>query len=184
MTQLPRHLVDRRVLHLGSGTKYTDNAVNVDLVARTNPDIVHDLDVVPWPLPENHFVEVRAFDVIEHLDDIVAAMEQIHRVCVDGASVLITVPHFSSVNAHTDITHRHNFSSRSFDYFTEANEFAFYTSKRFMPVKSTIIFAPTLLNKIVWRAAARWPGEYERRWAWLFPAWFLSFELQVIKTGG
>jgi len=174
----------RQILHLGSGRKYAPEAINVDRISTTDPDVVHDLDSFPWPFVNGRFREVRAFDVMEHLNDIVAAMEEIHRICVDGASVLITVPHFSSVNAHTDITHRHNFSSRSFDYFTGANEFAFYTSKRFMPVKSTIIFAPTLFNKAVWRAAARWPGEYERRWAWLFPAWFLSFELKVIKAGG
>lgn len=160
------------------------DALNVDIVASTKPDLVHNLDIRPWPLPDDHFVEVRAFDVIEHLDNIVATMEEIHRVCVNGATVRITVPHFSCANAFTDITHRHYFSVASFNYFTGENEFAFYTSKRFQRKNANIVFAPTVLNKIVWRVAARYPQEYERRWAWTFPAWFLSFELMVIKRKG
>lgn len=35
--------------------------------------------------------------------------------------------------------------------------------------------------KLIWRIANRYPQAYERRWAWLFPAWFLSFELEVIQ---
>ncbi|MEP6506598.1 MAG: hypothetical protein ABJC63_00120 [Gemmatimonadales bacterium] len=183
MTQLPGLLAARSVLHIGSGMKYMTDAVNLDITPSTKPDIVHDLDILPWPLPNDHFTEVRAFDVIEHLDDLVATMEEIHRVCVNGATIRITTPHFSCANAFTDITHRHYFSVASFNYFTGDNEFAFYSSKRFRRVQASIIFAPTLLNKLVWRMAARWPTEYERRWAWIFPAWFLSFELQVIKTG-
>ncbi len=177
---LPR-LDGREVLHLGSGNKYDPVAVNVDVVATTNPDIVHNLDVRPWPLPNDRFSEVRAYDVIEHLDDVVAVMEEIHRVCRDGAVVKITLPHFSCCNAFTDITHRHYFSVRSFDYFTGDNEFGFYTDRRFRKTRAEILFFQTLVNKVVRRFARRFPAEYERRWAWMFPAWFLYFELIVLK---
>ena len=120
----------RTILHLGSGRKYDPNAVNVDLTRATSPDLVHDLDARPWPLPQDHFEEVWAYDVIEHLDDVVATMEEIHRVSRDGAVVKITVPHFSCANAFTDPTHRHYFSAASFNYFTGDNEFDFYTDRR------------------------------------------------------
>jgi hypothetical protein len=29
--------------------------------------------------------------------------------------------------------------------------------------------------------ARRWPRFYERRLAWVFPAWFLYFELEAVK---
>src|SRR3954466_1196667 len=125
MTPLPPQLAERRVLHLGAGKKHLPDAVNVDVVASTEPDLLFDLDQRPWPLPDNHFREVLAYDVIEHLDDIVATMEEIHRISVDGAVVKITVPHFSCANAFTDITHRHYFSAASFHYFTGENEFPF-----------------------------------------------------------
>ena len=166
-----------RNLRLGSGRKSRSDAVNLDIVAATNPDIVHDLNVLPWPLPDNWFDEVEAYDVIEHLNDIVATMNEIHRICRHGAVLKVTVPHFSCANAFTDPTHRHYFSRFSFDYFTGAHEFSFYTERRFECRRANIVFKPTLINKVIHRLAARWPSEYERRWAWIYPAWFLYFEL-------
>ena len=46
------------------------------------------------------------------------------------------------------------------------------------------MFYPTLVNKLTWRIANRYPEAYERRWAWIFPAWFLSIDLEVLKETG
>jgi SAM-dependent methyltransferase len=172
---------ERTVLHLGCGRKYDPRAVNLDLVASTNPDVVHDLDCLPWPFPDDRFGEVWAYDVLEHLDDLVAVMEELHRVSRPGAVLKVTVPHFSCANAFTDLTHRHFFGRFSFDYFTGENEFSFYSQARFRRRQARIIFYPSLVNKVVWRLANRYPLAYERRWAWMFPAWFLYFELEVVK---
>lgn len=172
----------RTCLNLGSGRRRRDDAVNLDLVAATHPDVVHDLNFRPWPVPEDHFTEVHAYDVIEHLDNVVACMEEIHRVCRNGAVVHITLPHFSCSNAFTDPTHRHYFSIFSFDYFTGEHKFSFYSDRQFRTLRRRIIFEPTLVNKVVHRIANRWPQRYEHRWAWIFPAWFLSFELEVLKN--
>lgn len=169
------------ILNLGAGKKRRDDAVNVDLVANTNPELVWDLNRLPWPLPGNHFREVLAFDVIEHLDNLVAVMEEIHRVCAPGAIVKITLPHFSCANAFRDPTHRHYFSWFSFHYFTGENQWEFYTGCRFKRVSTHLYFYPTLINKLVWRLAARYPETYERHWTWIFPAWYLAFELEVVK---
>lgn len=169
------------VLNLGSGRKYLADAVNLDVTADTNPDVVHDLNRMPWPFPTGSFDQVLAYDVIEHLDDLIAVMEQIHRVCRPGAVVKITVPHYSCANAFTDPTHRHYFGWFSVDYFTGENEFSFYTRCRFRRRRTQMIFYPSLVNKAVWRLANRHPRKYERRWAWIFPAWYLYFELEVIK---
>jgi SAM-dependent methyltransferase len=174
-------IAGRKKLSLGSGNKKQADAVNIDIVSSTEPDLCHNLNRLPWPLPNDWFEECTAYDVIEHLDDIVAIMEEIHRVCRHGAIVRITVPHFSCANAYTDPTHRHYFTSSSFHYFTGDHEFSFYTKYRFKRRANRIMFAPTIANKIIRRLADRFPSEYERRWAWTFPAWFLYFELEVIK---
>jgi SAM-dependent methyltransferase len=169
------------VLNLGSGRQRIEGAVNVDISERVGADIVHDLAVTPWPLPSDTFREVHAQDVIEHLDDTLRAMEEIHRVCRSGARVHIAVPHFSSANAFTDPTHRKHFSRFSFDYFDPAHALGFYSHAHFKVVRAQIVFYPTPLNKLVTRLANRRPLAYERRWAWMFPAWFLSFELEAVK---
>ena len=172
----------REVLNLGCGRKHVDGALNVDVTPLTNPDVVHDLNLRPWPFPDNHFREVIASDVIEHLDDVMATLEEIHRVSRDGAIVHLTVPHFSSGNAYIDPTHKHFFSYSTLDCFTEGDAHSFYTNARFRYLHRQIIFRPTLLNKIVWRIVKRRPEEYEQRWAWVFPAFFVNIELEVVKA--
>jgi SAM-dependent methyltransferase len=173
--------VPGRILNLGSGLRRLPGVINVDIVADTGPDVVHDLNLMPWPFPTSYFQEVHAYDVLEHLDDFLAVMREINRVAADGAVVKITVPHFSCSNAFTDPTHKHFFSWFSFHYVTGENDYGFYSSLRFKRRFTTLIFQPTLLNKIVRRLANHFPGSYERRWAWLFPAWYLYFELEVVK---
>jgi SAM-dependent methyltransferase len=169
------------VLNLGCGRKHLPGAVNLDVSAQVGADVVHDLGRMPWPLPSDAFREVHAYDVLEHLEDVGGAMEEIHRICRPGARVLITVPHFSSANAFTDPTHRHQFGTFSFDYFAADHELGFYSRARFRRAHAQIVFYPSLVNTIVHRLANRRPQAYERRWAWMFPAWFLSIELEAVK---
>lgn len=169
------------VLNIGCGRKPTTGALNVDRSPDVGADVVHDLNCVPWPLPSDRFREVHAYDIIEHLDDVVRTMEEMYRVCRAGARVFVTVPHFSCANTFTDITHRHAFGYFSFGYFEPAHELAFYSRARFRCRVIQLVFYPTLLNKVVHRLANRYPGAYERRWAWIFPAWFLSVELEAVK---
>jgi hypothetical protein len=58
---------------------------------------------------------------------------------------------------------------------------AFATTARFRRRATRIIFAPTLPNRLIHRIANRYPEAYERRWAWVFPAWFSYVELDVLK---
>ena len=169
-----------KILNLGAGRKRLENAINIDCVSSTGPEIVHDLKVFPWPLRDRSFKEIHAYDVLEHLDDSVKVMNEIHRISENGAQISITVPHFSSGNAFTDPTHRHYFGYRSFEYFNSESPFSFYTDCRFKHRNRKLIFYPSLINKVIWRLAQRWPEAYERRWAWIFPAWYLSFELEAV----
>jgi hypothetical protein len=179
--QLSASMRNGITLNLGCGGKHFSDAVNLDVLIETNPDLVHDLNQTPWPLPRDHFREVLAYDVLEHLDNFIAAMEEIHRVSSDGAIVRITVPHFSCANAYTDPTHRRLFGCFSFDYVTGDSNNQYSSRARFKKLSSRLMFYPSLLNKLAWRLANRYPAAYERRWAWIFPAWYLYFELEVSK---
>jgi SAM-dependent methyltransferase len=169
-----------RKLNLGCGRRRDPAAVNVDITDATEPDVVHDLNVVPWPFPDDRFDHVEAIDVIEHLDDTLAAVTEIHRVTRPGGTVKIVVPHFSSSNAFTDLTHRGFFGFRSLDYVTGAVVHDYYTPLRFRMVRREIVFERRPMNSLVRRLANRSPERYERRWAWMFPAWFLVYELEVV----
>lgn len=169
------------ILNLGCGRKKMANSINVDITNDTSPDIVHNLNVRPWPFPDNHFTEVHAYDVIEHLTDVLGTVNELYRVCQNGAMINITVPHYSSSNAFTDPTHQHYFGWFSFDYFTGEHEHCYYTRSRFQMNKRAMMFRHTLVNKLIRRMANRWPARYEQAWAWTFPAWFLWYRLEVLK---
>ncbi len=168
-------------LNIGSGRQPMAGAVNLDVSDRVGADIVHDLDQTPWPFAADAFDEVHAYDVLEHVRDVPAVLDEIHRVGRPGARVHVTVPHFSSANAFTDVTHRRCFGWRSLDPFSTEHELAHYARARFQMRHRRISFHRSLCNLAVFRLANRWPEAYERRWAWMFPAWFLYFEFEVMK---
>lgn len=127
-------------LNLGCGKdiKRSTNKVkwiNVDKEKLEGVDLVTDLNKFPWKeLKDNTFDEIYCKDVIEHLDDVVKAMEEIHRIGKPGAIVHITVPYYASKVTFLDPTHKRGFTEHSFDYFCEDRQYSsynFYTKARF-----------------------------------------------------
>jgi len=170
-----------RTLNIGCGRVHREGAVNLDVSPDVGADVVHDLNRLPWPFEDGEFGQIYAYDVLEHVDDVPRVLEEIHRVSERGATLHVTVPHFSSANAFTDLTHRHYFSWKSFDPFFAGHVLDFYSRARFRRQSTRISFYPGLVNRLVFRLANRFPERYERRWAWMFPAWFLYYELEVVK---
>ncbi|HEV8396897.1 MAG TPA: methyltransferase domain-containing protein [Vicinamibacterales bacterium] len=168
-------------LNIGCGRVHRQGAVNLDISPDVGADVVHDLNRLPWPFQDGRFEQIYAYDVLEHVNDVPRVLEEIHRVSRPGATLHVTVPHFSSANAFTDLTHRHYFSWKSFDPYFAGDVLDFYSRARFRRKSTRISFYASLVNRIVFRLANRWPERYERRWAWMFPAWFLYYELEVVK---
>ncbi len=69
-----------RRLCLGSGNAPEKGPewTNIDCEDFGN-NIVHDLNIIPWPFDDDTFVEVRAVDVLEHLDKLVPPFNEIIR---------------------------------------------------------------------------------------------------------
>jgi SAM-dependent methyltransferase len=172
-----------RVLELGCGQKrLVPHSVTIDINPNSRADIIHDLNRVPYPLESNAFDLVLAEHVLEHLDDVIRVVEEVHRVCRPGARVLIEVPHFSSSEFFTDPTHRHAFSTRSLDYFvpgTDLHGFRYSRAtfhKRRVHLSGHSRYLTRFINDHV--------STYERRFAFLYPAHVIQFELEVIKPSG
>ncbi|MEP7011510.1 MAG: methyltransferase domain-containing protein [Acidobacteriota bacterium] len=176
MSDLPKRL------NLGCGRRKIPEAWNVDRVASVAPDLVWDLDRPPYPLPAGHFERIYAFDVVEHLGDLVAFVEEAHRLLAPGGVLEITTPHFSCANSFTDPTHRHHLGYFSFDYFTDRSGWNFYSEARFEIVSRLMVFPSGRLIGRFSRWANRHPEAYERRFAWIVPAWFLVFELAKMES--
>lgn len=173
-----------RRLNLGCGRDLRAGYLNVDRSDGVGADLVWDLATGPLPLVASSFEEILALDVLEHVEDVPAFFEEAHRLLVPGGELRITTPHFSCSNSFTDPTHRHHFGWFSFDYFVAGHPLAHYSAARFEISHRLLVFRPTRLNRFVSNWANRNPERYERRWVWIFPAWFLEVRLRKVGGGG
>lgn len=94
-------------LNLGCGEHKKGGYVNIDWQVLAKPDVVHDLNVFPYPFPDNSFDLVEAFHVLEHLDKPFLIMKELHRILKPGGTLHIKVPHFSRGFTHAE--HAHGF---------------------------------------------------------------------------
>ncbi len=169
-------------LNLGCGRDRRADCLNVDVLAEVGPDLVLDLDRHPYPLPRRHFTHIYAKDVVEHLADVPRFMEEVHELLVPGGTLEITTPHFSCANSFTDPTHRRHLGLYSFDYFTGDHPWSYYSKARFELIERLLVFRNTPLDRLVAHFANRHPQLYERRFAWIFPAWFMIFQLRAVAV--
>jgi SAM-dependent methyltransferase len=169
-----------RVLDVGCGSKKYPGAVGIDLSPDTDADIVHDLDVVPYPVEDAAFDQILLQDVIEHVREPYDLMRELHRIGRPGARVHLRTPHFSSVLAYTDPTHRHAFSAAAIHALAEPG-FAHYTAARFRVIHVTLdLWTPFRVLGLERLANLR-TDLYERYLAFRFPAMNIRAELEVLK---
>lgn len=96
-------------LNLGCGHRKIEGFVSVDKDEKCHPDLVVDLERFPWPWNDNEVEQVLLYHVLEHLGQNVEVflniMSELWRVCVDGATITIIVPHFRNWTFYADPTH-------------------------------------------------------------------------------
>jgi ubiquinone/menaquinone biosynthesis C-methylase UbiE len=96
-------------LDLGCGDKRREGFIRVDRSQRVEPDMVLDLEQLPWPWPDGSVDEIIMEHVLEHLGQAPAVffgiMQELYRVMKPGAWLHIAVPHPRSDNFMADPGH-------------------------------------------------------------------------------
>ena len=105
-------------INLGCGTNIRPGFVNIDICKHDGVDIVHNLDVFPWPIKDNSADFVMAFDVLEHVRESEKFLEELHRILKTGGIAEIRVPHFRSDAAYAIFGHRNFYHENAIDWIT------------------------------------------------------------------
>jgi ubiquinone/menaquinone biosynthesis C-methylase UbiE len=164
--------VDTMKLDMGCGTNKVPGAIGVDRNRDTSADVICDVERT-IPFRDDSFAEIHCRQLVEHVDDLVALMEEIHRVGRKGAKVIVEAPFYASMGAYSDPTHRRFITEHTFDYFT-GSTCSFYTRSRFRICRMRFRYG------IVPRVLFFIPKLLFRRF--LFNSTHgISFELEVVK---
>ena len=96
-------------LNLGSGSKIIDGYTNVDKFDYYKPDIVHDLEITPYPFEENSIDEILLSHVLEHIGQdpnvFNNIIKEFYRICKNQSVIDIRVPHARHDDFIADPTH-------------------------------------------------------------------------------
>jgi ubiquinone/menaquinone biosynthesis C-methylase UbiE len=110
--------------------------INVDITKHSpHVDEAVDLKQFPWPWRDNQFEYIWFVDVLEHLPDVLATINECWRILQKDGTLHVTHVHHAYENYHIDPTHVRAFADDSFDYFSDETHWGqeygcFYTPYR------------------------------------------------------
>jgi SAM-dependent methyltransferase len=179
-----------KILELGCGRTKHPHAIGIDRVPLPGVDVVHDLNRGPYPFEDDTFDEVYAVHVVEHLDSILAVMEEIHRITRPNARVVIITPHHSDAISWQDPTHRWHLTSYSFSYFEPTYHTNYYTRARFR-IRSKHVELASIWKTLGIQALVNLDNRYpslrfvrklwEQHLCYILRGKQLTFELETVK---
>jgi SAM-dependent methyltransferase len=105
------------VADIGCGaTKQVDGAIGVDAVPLPGVDVVASVDA-GLPFADESFDHVFAIHVLEHVEDMLRAMAELHRILRPTGLLHVLAPWWRHVNAAGDPTHRRPIAVKTIEYF-------------------------------------------------------------------
>lgn len=177
-----------RILDVGCGINKFPGAVGLDRNPASRPDVLADLDSIPYPFRGDSFDEVRAVHVIEHVADVIRMIEEMHRLTRPGGRLHIVTPHYTDFSSFCDPTHRWHLNSYSLRYFGQDNAgYGYYSPVRLREISVRL----KLLS--LWRYLGfewlvnHWP-RFRRFWehylCFVVRGKVIEWELEVVKSSG
>lgn len=119
----PCHDKPTKRLNLGCGFFKLDGYLNVDASDVCEPDMVVNLNQLPWPFEDDEFQHIVAKDILEHLGNdkvsLVDIIKEMYRVSENGAVWEVQVPHHRCDHAWDDPTHKRPITPGTFRLFDQ-----------------------------------------------------------------
>ncbi len=118
-------------LDLGCGQNKRPGAIGADQNRDTAADVIANIDSGALPFRDGSFDKVWVVHVIEHVENVVSTIEELHRLTRAGGVIVIETPHYTDFSSFCDPTHRWHLNTFSFRYFTGDDAgFGYYTRCR------------------------------------------------------
>ena len=170
-------------LNLGSGKKRMEGYINCDISEKSNPDLIVDIEK-ELPFEEDSIDEIFMDNVLEHTKNRLKVLDNLYKVCKNGAIIKIIVPYFAHVNSVACLDHYGRFGYRTFDTLDKSKEKSNWWGEEtnFKIIKKELRFSkrakiiPFLFNK-----SNKFKQLYEDYLANIFPARQLEVWLEVRK---
>ncbi len=116
-----KKLLDRREVRidLGTGEIQRKGFISIDKRKLSHIDIVHDLEVIPYPLPDECVMILNASHVVEHLDPkrFIDIMNEWWRIMKVGGKLFIYTPAGGTSSYWQDPTHINGCNGTTWTYF-------------------------------------------------------------------
>lgn len=118
------------------GRQSWNELVTLDINPDTGCDIVHDLNVFPYPFQDNTFSEIHAYEVLEHTGKLGDAVfffkqfEELHRILEPDGFLFASVPRWNSLWAFGDPSHTRVISEGSLSFLSQKSYEECATSAR------------------------------------------------------
>jgi SAM-dependent methyltransferase len=152
----------KKILNFGCGTTRMEGAINIDHIKLPNVDIAFDFEKFPYPFENNSVDEIHMYFVLEHLNDHFGVIRELHRILKRKGRLYIRVPHFSSVYAWGEFTHKRGYAWGSFDIFGDFSGRSYYSDIRFKVVRKRIKYFLTYPYN--WYKFNTWFPHWEKKW--------------------
>lgn len=124
---------DKVKLDLGCGDKKKHGFIGIDNVKLDDVDVVHDLNK-GIPYKNGSVDEIFTSSTLEHLDNPLFILEEIHRVLKKGGKATILVPHFSNPLCY-HFMHKSYWSYNSLNFLEKDRARHYYTKANFKILK-------------------------------------------------
>jgi SAM-dependent methyltransferase len=178
MVELARH---------GSATGIELSATSVALARDRGAGEVVAGSILEMPFAEDSFDLAVSLDVIEHLEDDLAALRELRRVVAPGGSLLVTVPAYQWLwSGHDEINHHHRrYTRRSLQRVAEQAGWrqtrTTYFNSLLLPVAIVLRVLDRVNTKTTESSLDLWVPPEPLNWVLERP---LALEAALIKRGG
>ncbi len=174
------NIISNTIIDLGCGPNKVTGAYGVDMHPYPGVNQVFSLDQYPWPLQSNTYKKIYARHIIEHIADIPAFINEIHRIATNDAIVNIITPHFSSLHSWEDPTHRWHLACGWHKTFTQR-----YMSEQtlsFDHIQTDIGFSKSLRG-VIGKLTCKILGteSWEKHYAFILRGKNITTYLKVVK---